>query len=206
MRLLKPSWVNHEDNPIFSIDIHPDGTRFATGGQGQDSAGRIVIWNMAPVLKHRAQNKSNGNNGTATSDPPKILCQLDHHNACVNCVRWSHSGKYLASGGDDKAIMIWKLFSKNRPTLMVANAFGKPTYETWKPISDLRNHRGDILHLSWSPEDKYLASASVDNKVIIWDAQQFPLVVHELNGHTSLVKGKFLAWSKVDRFLTSINA
>lgn len=22
------------DNPIFSIDIHPDGKRFATGGQG----------------------------------------------------------------------------------------------------------------------------------------------------------------------------
>lgn len=27
--------------------------------------------------------------------------------ACVNCVRWSNSGKYLASGGDDKLIMIW---------------------------------------------------------------------------------------------------
>lgn len=23
------------DNPIFSVDIHPDGKRFATGGQGK---------------------------------------------------------------------------------------------------------------------------------------------------------------------------
>jgi protein HIRA/HIR1 len=27
----------------------------------------------------------------------------------VNCVRWSFSGKFLASGGDDKLIMIWKI-------------------------------------------------------------------------------------------------
>lgn len=63
MRLLKPSWVNHDGeqftgsivyvninnfvktlqfsslinltgSPIFSVDLHPDGSRFATGGQG----------------------------------------------------------------------------------------------------------------------------------------------------------------------------
>lgn len=29
--------------------------------------------------------------------------------ACVNCVRWSFSGRFLASGGDDKLVMIWKI-------------------------------------------------------------------------------------------------
>lgn len=28
--------------------------------------------------------------------------------ACVNCVRWSNNGLYLASGGDDKLVMVWK--------------------------------------------------------------------------------------------------
>jgi len=27
----------------------------------------------------------------------------------VNCVRWSCGGKYLATGGDDKLIMIWQM-------------------------------------------------------------------------------------------------
>ena len=31
MRLLKPNWVSHDGNAIFSIDIHPDASRFATG-------------------------------------------------------------------------------------------------------------------------------------------------------------------------------
>ena len=33
----------------------------------------------------------------------------------------------------------------------------------------LRQHDGDVLDLSWSPEDRWLASCSVDNTVIVWD-------------------------------------
>lgn len=91
MLFLKPIWVRHEgiflqkrlvyinnltfpvcflDNkPIFSIDIHPKGGRFVTGGQG-GQGGRIVIWNIAPVLSE-----------TDEDDPkiPKMLCQMDNH-------------------------------------------------------------------------------------------------------------------------------
>ncbi len=50
MQLLKPSWVSADGHALMSVDIHPDGTRFATGGQGPDNCGRVSIWNMAPVL------------------------------------------------------------------------------------------------------------------------------------------------------------
>jgi hypothetical protein len=40
MRVLKPEWVGNDERPIFSIDIHPDGSRFATGGQG-DNCGKV---------------------------------------------------------------------------------------------------------------------------------------------------------------------
>lgn len=33
---------------------------------------------------------------------------MDNHFACVNCVRWSNAGTFLASAGDDKLIMIWR--------------------------------------------------------------------------------------------------
>ena len=26
----------------------------------------------------------------------------------MNCVRWSHAGRFLASAGDDKVIIIWQ--------------------------------------------------------------------------------------------------
>ena len=53
MKILKPAWVNHDGHPIFSIDIHPDGSRFVIGGQGAGDSGRVVIWNMGPVCVHK---------------------------------------------------------------------------------------------------------------------------------------------------------
>lgn len=81
------------------MDVHQGGLKFATGGQGNDS-GRVVIWNLLPVLSEKAE---------MDSTVPKILCQMDNHLACVNCVRWSQNGLMLASGSDDKLVMIWKM-------------------------------------------------------------------------------------------------
>lgn len=43
-----------------------------------------------------------------SSQVPKLLCQLDQHLGCVNSVRWSCGGRFLASAGDDKVIIIWQ--------------------------------------------------------------------------------------------------
>ncbi|PSN56592.1 Protein HIRA [Blattella germanica] len=182
MKLLKPNWVTHNDLPIFSIDIHPDGSRFATGGQGEDS-GRIVIWNMAPVVSAKIESDKK---------VPKMLCQMDNHLACVNCVRWSFSGIFLASGGDDKLVMIWKI-SKY--------ASVKVNVEQWRCTTTLRGHDGDVLDMAWSPHDAWLATCSVDNTVIVWNAHKMPEMVAVLKGHSGLVKG--VAWDPVGKYIAS---
>jgi protein HIRA/HIR1 len=50
--------------PIFSVDIHPDGSRFATGGQGEVIVFLIYIynidkWNLVQ-FSNNARNKRNG--------------------------------------------------------------------------------------------------------------------------------------------------
>ncbi|WAR03972.1 HIRA-like protein [Mya arenaria] len=130
MRLVKPAWVNHKDGkPIFSVDIHPDGSRFATGGQGDD-AGKIIIWNMAPVRSESAEKDDS---------VPKVLCEMDNHL--------------------------------------------------------------DVLDLAWSPDDTWLATCSIDNTIIIWNAEKFPEQVSVLRGHTGLVKG--VTWDPVGKYLAS---
>ncbi|XP_059485456.1 protein HIRA [Neocloeon triangulifer] len=186
MKLLKPAWVAHEGRPIFSIDIHPDGSRFATGGQGED-CGRVVIWNMAPVLSEEVEKDEN---------VPKLLCQMDNHLACVNCVRWNMSGRYLASCGDDKTILIWQHSGSG------GSVFGGgSTAESWRCVFTLRSHSGDVLDLAWAPHDAWLASSSVDNSIIIWNALNFPEVITVLRGHSGLVKG--VVWDPIGKFLAS---
>uniref|UniRef100_A0A8C2FBI3 Protein HIRA n=1 Tax=Cyprinus carpio TaxID=7962 RepID=A0A8C2FBI3_CYPCA len=191
MKLLKPSWVNHNGKPIFSVDIHPDGTKFATGGQGEDS-GKVVIWNMAPVLREEDEKNEN---------IPKLLCQMDNHLACVNCVRWSNNGLYLASGGDDKLVMVWKRAAFIGPSTVFGSSSKLANVEQWRCVMILRNHTGDVMDVAWSPHDVWLASCSVDNTIAIWNARKFPEIVMTLKGHTGLVKG--LTWDPVGKYIAS---
>ncbi|KAF5276450.1 hypothetical protein FQA39_LY06519 [Lamprigera yunnana] len=190
MRLLKPTWVTHEDNkPIFSVDIHPKGDRFVTGGQG-GQGGRVVIWNLAPVLSEVEE---------LNPKIPKMLCQMDNHLSCVNVVRWSCEGHLLASGGDDKLVMIWKLTGEGSSSIFGSG--GKMNVESWKCITTLNSHSGDVLDLAWAPHDGWLASGSVDNTVIIWNVQKLPEKVAVLKTHTGMVKG--VAWDPIGKYLAS---
>lgn len=190
MQLLKPPWISHDGGKaIFSVDLHPDGSRFATGGQGQDSSGRVVVWNLKPVVHDKYEDDEK---------VPKLLCQLDQHLGCVNSVRWSCGGRFLASAGDDKVIIIWQQSSYGGGAVFGSNVVN---VESWRSVATLRGHEGDILDVAWSPGDVWLASASIDNNVIIWNTAKWPEQVRVLRGHTGLVKG--VTWDPVGRYLTS---
>lgn len=190
MKLLKPAWISREGGkPIFSVAIHPDGSRFATGGQGQGNDwGVVSIWNMAPVRS--AQSELN-------DGVPKVLCKMTNHLGCVNCVRWSRDGKWLASGGDDGIVMIWEIKYQG----VGESLGGSTTHEQWGCLHMLRGHGGDVLDVSWSPDLKYLASCSVDNTIVIWNARSLPQKFTVLEGHDGLVKG--LTWDPVGKYLAS---
>lgn len=90
---------NDQDNKrlsIFSIHVHPDGSRIATGGLDA----KVRIWSTKPILNSTSEESGR---------PPKSLCTLSMHTGPVLTVRWAHSGRWLASGSDDEIIMIWDL-------------------------------------------------------------------------------------------------
>ncbi|VDK36724.1 unnamed protein product, partial [Anisakis simplex] len=50
----------HSGGAIYSIDIHPNGSKIATCGQGNEArSGLVVIWNVDPVISEKkAQDTS----------------------------------------------------------------------------------------------------------------------------------------------------
>ncbi|XP_043831657.1 protein HIRA isoform X3 [Dromiciops gliroides] len=130
------------------------------------------------------------------TEPP-----LDSPAACVNCVRWSNSGMYLASGGDDKLIMVWKRATYIGPSTVFGSSSKLANVEQWRCVSILRSHSGDVMDVAWSPHDAWLASCSVDNTVVIWNAVKFPEILATLRGHSGLVKG--LTWDPVGKYIAS---
>lgn len=128
---------------------------------------------------------------------PKCLCELTNHLSCVNSVRWSLDGKWLASGGDDAIVMIWQIKHQG----LVTSGFGKTVHEQWGCVHMLRGHNSDVLDMSWSPDQKYLGSCSVDNNIIVWNARALPQKIAVISGHSGLVKG--LTWDPVGKFMAS---
>ncbi|KAL1466355.1 hypothetical protein MTO96_042792 [Rhipicephalus appendiculatus] len=184
---------DHDGHPIFSVDIHPDGSRFATGGQGSD-CGQICIWNMAPVAREEEE---------LSDSAPKLLCQLDNHLACVNCVRWSSDGRHLTSGGDDKVIMIW-MIGRVDNTVVIWNA------KRWQEmLTVLKGHTGLVKGVSWDSVGKYIASQSDDKSLRVWrthDWQQECVITEpfvECGGTTHILR---LNWSPDGQYLVSAHA
>ncbi|CAB4382410.1 WD40 repeat-like protein [Rhizophagus irregularis] len=194
MHLAKPSWLAHLDDKgqrtsIFSIHVHPDGTRIATGGLDN----KIKLWSTIPII-----------DGSKARDPnfPTLLCTLGLHNGSVLCVRWSNrDGRYLASGSDDQLLLIWE-WDKSTEAWAGQSIFGsgEQNIENWKPVRRLTGHQSDVVDLAWSRDNTYLASCGLDNLVFIWDGRKFEKL-HKLDAHQGFVKG--VTWDPVGEYLAT---
>ncbi|KAG8894286.1 HIR complex subunit [Tulasnella sp. 408] len=119
------------------------------------------------------------------------------HSGPVLCVRWSSSGKWLASGSDDAIVMIWDLDPAGAGRVWGSD---DANVEGWKALKRLPGHDSDVTDLAWSPKDRFLASVGLDNKVIIWCGYTLePL--RKLDLHQGFVKG--VCWDPVGEFLAT---
>jgi len=72
----------------------------------------------------------------------------------VSDVARSQDGKRLVSGGNDWTVRVWSL--EDRQNLAV-----------------LRGHQQVITRVAFSPEDRWIASSSLDHQVILWDGASY---------------------------------
>ncbi|KAG6828889.1 hypothetical protein H0H87_000477 [Tephrocybe sp. NHM501043] len=194
MHFTKPAWVMHKDSAksdenakrlsIFSVHVHPDGSRIATGGLDA----KIRIWSTKPILNEAAE---------LSNRPPKSLCTLTMHTGPVLVVRWAHSGRWLASGSDDEIVMIWDLDPHARGKVWGSD---EVNVEGWKPLKRLPGHESDVTDVAWAPEDRYLASVGLDSQVLIWCGYTLERL-KKIDQHQGFVKG--VCWDPVGEFLAT---
>jgi len=196
----KPGWVSHDEKPITSIDVHPDGTRFVTSGND----GKVKLWAMRPCTDEAAEKDGS----------VRLLATLEGHFGAVNCARWSPDGRAIASCSDDHTVILWRLAAAGERG--GAHAFGSAApanVEKWRCAATLRGHSGDVVGVAWSPDSSRVASVSLDNEVRVWEAAAAiepaagasgavsqPLVA-VLRGHRAWAKG--VAWDPIGRYIAS---
>ncbi len=160
----------------------------------------VKIWSLRPLEDEDAEaageeeevDEAEEQQGNDKKEPgadkvPRLLATLTNHQLGVNCVRWSPDGALLASGGDDKVVILWSLES-GRTTV-----FGQENIENWTPVAMLRGHTGDVTGLAWSPDGQWLCSSSTDNSIIVWngrkDSLSFGKQLTVLKAHKEIVNG-----------------
>ncbi|KAI8840480.1 WD40-repeat-containing domain protein [Chytriomyces cf. hyalinus JEL632] len=100
----------------------------------------------------------------------RVSLNVNSYAASYNYV--SNHGRYLAIGAEDGAVTIFDTHSDNDRIQLAQGWHG---------------HQNNILHLEWTPDDRYIATASGDATCRLWDVMT-KKCINVFKGHTSSVK------------------
>jgi protein HIRA/HIR1 len=203
-------------SPIYTIHAQPAGTRFATGG------GDVRLWNLLPALDAREEHceetpkllatltEHNGTinvvrfshrgNRLATGDRRRR--RRRHHQRRGAAAKAPPDparppATPRASGSDDFTACVYELRGGKGAAVLGA---ASTSVEDWRLKCMLRGHALNVIDLAWSPDDAQVATASLDNRVIIWDAASGKQL-HTISAHCGPVKG--VAWDPVGTYLAT---
>ncbi|XP_061082625.1 chromatin assembly factor 1 subunit B [Conger conger] len=180
------AWHNKE--PVYSMDFQQqcEGKIHRLATAGVDSTVRMWKVGMGP-------------DGKATVE---FLSNLARHTKAVNVVRFSPSSELLASGGDDAAILLWKLNDCKEPAAFQEDEDAQLNKESWIVVKTLRGHIEDVYDISWASDGNFMVSGSVDNTAIMWDITKGQKMCI-FNDHKSYVQG--VSWDPLGHYISTLS-
>ena len=143
----------------------------------------------AQVLRYESAVKSKlirKNLSGSLTDTPVLEHSFRGHKNSITCGCVCSKGLYLYTGGKDCSIIKWSLSSMIRMWLIKSGIVPKKK-KSCQPESTINNgHKSQINSLAISFDSKFLASASNEPEIFVWNPLDASLL-YKLNGHKSSI-------------------
>ncbi|MEH1771101.1 MAG: tetratricopeptide repeat protein [Nostoc sp.] len=135
-----------------------------------------------------------GNDGTAKlwDITGKLLVKFNGHQGAVNEVQFSPNEQYLVTAGSDGNTKLWNLtgkmlveikgynsinrlrFSPDKQRLVTQDRYSTKVWTlNGKLLAEYQDHLGELEDVEFSPDGNYLATASSDDKIVLWPVEGF---------------------------------
>lgn len=243
--------IEKEKGAIFNISWSPDSKYIALAIGGKDVLIRnIETGEIEKILKHKGFLTSidkvvwsNNGDKIATAGynelyiwDVKTLSQIykfKEHKKEIKSITWMPSDKFVATGGEDKHLVLWDL--EQGKLFGAVKLEGQIRELSWSPDSEkigialdkdfglvvdakkaieerklvgikLKGHKYSLTSICWNPKSEKLATGSMDNTSIIWDAKSGN-IIHVLKGHT----GRFnsvssVSWHPSGKYIATVSS
>ena len=157
-----------QSRTVRALAFSPDGLVLASASFDAT----VALWTRVSAL---------------VDDEWSLLATLEGHDNEVKSVSWTADGSLLATCGRDKTVWVWERADDD-------GDFGGPRNEEeddepFECMSVLGGHTQDVKFVTWSPDDRLLASCSYDDTLRLWKRSEddFRCCAVLSGGHESTV-------------------